>query len=200
MKLQLPLTMLLSLSLLAACNKNDNDKSVNKEESVEVSISQNLDKATEEARNEIINGNISLGDADGKAKKAEITPKGDLLIDGKPVSITAEQRALLVTHRQLLANIAINGMEIGMQAAKLATTAAGEAIKSIFTGDTDQVEKKVEGETNKIEASATALCEQLPLLMESQKTLADSLPEFKPYATMTAKDIDDCHGEVHERK
>ena len=47
----------------------------------------------------------------------------------------------------------------------------------------------------KIEAQAKALYGQLPLLMASQEKLAASLPEFKPYASMTAEDIDDCHSE-----
>lgn len=197
MKLQLPSAFVFSLLLLTACNKQEAGKS-GKEE-VAVSVSSTITQAAEEARKEIRSGNMSLGDHSGKSK-GEITPQGDLLIDGKPATINAEQRQLLVRHRELLANIAISGMEIGMQGVDLAKKAVGESIKGIFTGETEQVEKKVEAEAKKIEASANVLCEQLPILMESEQNLAKLLPEFKPFATMTTKDINDCHGTVVERK
>ena len=176
MKLHLGSTLLVSLVLLTACNKDDTNKSVKQANTT----SGFMANATDEARNKIRTENMSLGSVSGKAK-AEISPQGDLLIDGKPVSVTPEQRQLLIKHRELLANIAISGMEIGMQGVDLAKKAVGESIKGI-------------------EDSANLLCEQLPLLMASQQTLSASLPEFKPYATMTAEDIKDCRGKVVDRK
>ncbi|HPO25428.1 MAG TPA: hypothetical protein PK135_12275, partial [Arenimonas sp.] len=118
------------------------------------------------------------------------------------VTVTTEQRKLLIRHRELLGNVAISGMELGMQGVDLAKKAVGESIKGLFTGESGQVEQKVEAEAKKIEASAKLLCEQLPLLLESQQKLAESLPEFKPYATMTEDDFDDCNrrDKVVERK
>lgn len=199
MKLRYTSAVLLSLLLMAACEKQKTDNTVTVKEDISTSISTTMTKASEEARKEIISGNMSLGGKNGLAK-AEITPKGDLLIDNKPVTITAEQRALLVKHRALLVTLAISGMEIGMQGAELATEAVGEAIKSVFNGDTDQVEKKVEAKAEKIEESARVLCDQLPLLLESQKNLADKLPEFKPYATMTFDDVNDCHTDTVRKR
>ena len=123
MKLHIPSTVLISLALLTACDKSDTDKTVKQETTSEISLSSTMEKAAAEARIEIQNGNMSLGDAEGKAK-AEITPKGDLLIDGKAVVVTQEQRQMLIQHRQLLATIAISGVEIGMKGVDL----AGEAI------------------------------------------------------------------------
>ncbi len=190
MKLQLPSALLLSLLLVTACNKQESDKSVKQEGSE--STSGIMANAMEEASKEIRTGNMSVGDIEGKAK-AEITPQGDLLIDGKPVTITAEQRQMLIMHRQLLVNVAVSGIEIGMQGVDLAKKAVGESIKGIFTGESGPVEKKVEAEAKKIEASAALLCNQLPLLLKSQQKLAEALPEFKPYATMTEDDFDDCN-------
>ncbi len=191
-------TLLLSLALLSACDKPATEKSTETSEAL-ASVSGTMNKAATKAREEISKSNMSVGTLHGKAK-AEITPLGDLLIDSKAVTITPEQRKLLIAHRQILGNIAVAGIEIGIQGVDLAKKAVGESIKGIFNGNTDQVEKKVDAEAKKIEASANVLCEQLPLLMESQQTLAESLPEFKPYATMTKDDIDDCHGKLIERK
>ena len=199
MKLQIPSTILISLALLTACDKSDTDKTVKQETTSEISLSSTMEKAAAEARIEIQNGNMSLGDAKGKAK-AEITPKGDLLIDGKAVVVTQEQRQMLIQHRQLLATIAISGVEIGMKGVDLAGEAIGETVKGIFSGDTESIEKKVEAKAEKIEDSARALCDQLPLLMASQEKLAASLPEFKPYATMTAEDTKDCHTDTINKR
>ncbi len=199
MKLQIPSTILISLALLTACDKSDTDKTVKQETTSEISLSSTMEKAAAEARIEIQNSNMSLGDAEGKAK-AEITPKGDLLINGKAIVVTPEQRQMLIQHRQLLATIAISGVEIGMKGVDLASEAIGETVKGIFSGDTESIEKKVEAKAEKIEDSARALCDQLPLLMASQEKLAASLPEFKPYATMTAEDTKDCHTDTINKR
>lgn len=66
----------------------------------------------------------------------------------------------------------------------------------MLTGNTDQIEQRVEAETGKIEAAALRLCDRLPILLApSQRTLAAALPAFAPYATMTQKDIDECRVE-----
>ena len=123
---------------------------------------------------------------------AEITPQGDLLVEGKPVAINASQRAQLIEYRGHIIAIAEAGMDIGAKGADLATKAVGEAIGAIFSGDKDGVEKRMEAEGQKIKASAMKLCEQLPPMLASQQSLAASLPAFRPYATMTQDDIDEC--------
>lgn len=173
-----------------------------------------VEKEIREAREKLATENISVGsvhvrsgkhggvsvfgDDEGtdKLPKAEITPKGDLLIEGKAVTINAEQRALLMEYRAHVIGIAESGMEIGVQGADLAAKAMGEAFKGIFSGKSEQdIEKSVEAEAAKIKMSAAKLCGRLPGMMASQQKLAATLPEFKPYATMTQDDVDDCFDE-----
>lgn len=199
MKLKFASPLLLSLVLLTACDKTDTEKTVKQDAATETSLGSTMQQAAADVRNEIIKGNMTLDDGVGKAK-AEITPEGDLLIDGKAVTITPEQRRLLINHRALLVKIAISGVEIGLEGVDLAGEAIGETVKGIFSGDTKNIEKKVEAKAEKIEDSARLLCDQLPLLMASQEKLATSLPEFKPYATMTAEDIDNCHKDTVHKK
>jgi hypothetical protein len=171
-----------------------------------------VNKEIQEARKKLATENISLNDGvrvnagkgggvsvfshdDGKdaRPKAEITPKGDLLIDGKAVAINADQRALLLEYRAHIIGIAESGMEIGVQGADLAAKAMGEAFKGIFSGKSEQdIEKTVEAEASNIKMSAAKLCGRLPAMMASQQKLAAALPEFKPYARMTQDDIDEC--------
>lgn len=168
-------------------------------------IGRHVDKAINEARAELRTKNISISDGFNininghriKREKglpdAEITPQGDLVIEGKSVAINASQRAELVEYRGHIIDIADAGMQIGSKGADLAVKAVSEAIGAIFSGDEDGVEKRMEAEAKKIKAVAMQLCNQLPPLLASQDKLAASLPAFKPYATLTQDDIDDCN-------
>ncbi len=126
--------------------------------------------------------------------KAEITPQGDLLVAGKPVAINAAQRQQLLDYRNHIIGIAEAGMAIGAQGIGLASTALRGVGEAIFGGEQGQknYEARMEAEGKKIEAQARLLCNRLPPLLATQNALASSLPEFKPYATMTQADIDDC--------
>ena len=126
--------------------------------------------------------------------KAEISPKGDLLIEGKAVSLDASQRQQLLGYREQVIGIAEAGMDIGSQGADIAGTALQGVAGAIFGGDKGQkdFEAKMEAQGKQIEVQAMKLCTRLPALMASQQALAGALPAFKPYATMTQTEIDDC--------
>lgn len=161
-------------------------------------VSRGIGEAKEKLATENIS--VSSDQADSLAK-AEITPQGDLLIDGRAVQIDAEQRRLLLDYRASIVGIAEAGMDVGVQGADVAMSAMSEALGSVLTGNFDQidrrVEAKVEEQTRKIEASAEKLCGNLPVMFQAQQELAAALPEFKPYATMTQQDVDDCHVVQH---
>lgn len=161
-------------------------------------------RATDEAREKLATGNISLSrglDGTRSARpEAEISPQGDLWIDGNQVAINEAQRKLLLDHRQHLLAIAEAGIAIGIQGADLGMTAATTALKGVLSGNTEDVERQIEAEAQKIEAEAMKICDLLPALMASQQALAASLPELAPYATMDQGDIDDCRSDASERK
>ena len=176
-------------------------------------IGRHVDKALDEARKELAKGNISLSDgfdisingkrvdtgaADAALPKAEITPQGDLLIEGKAVAVTPAQRQELMAYRGRIIGIAEAGMAIGGKGADLAGEALGGVVGAIFGGKDGEkeFEQRMEAQGKKIEAEAMKLCVQLPGLLASQQALAASLPEFKPYARMTQEDIDDCGKDV----
>ena len=161
--------------------------------------------AMNKARAEMETKNIGIGDgmhinvngheinsADGKLPRAEITPQGDLLIEGKAVTVTPAQRALLLKYRGEIIGVASAGMEIGKQGVDIAGKAIGTAVSSIFNGKSDQVERELEAQGERIEAAAMKLCDQLPPMLQTQQELAASLPAFKPYANLEQSDIDDC--------
>lgn len=179
------LTLALALPL-TACGERPQANGA----SAETTIGQKVREATNQARKEMAEGNISISNDSGA--KVEISPTGDLLINGVQVPLDANQRALAMQYRNQVMKVAEAGIEVGVQGANLGVRAAGEAIKGILSGNTDQIEARVNAETAKIEASAKALCEQLPALLAAQQKLAAAIPAYKPYAKMDASDIDKC--------
>lgn len=150
-------------------------------------------KATDEARRKLATENLDVGGDNGNLPRAQISPQGDLLIDGKAVAINDRQRALLLAHRGHIIDIAEAGIAIGVQGADLGMKAASEALKGIFSGDTESIEKRMQAEGKKMEAEAMKLCERMPAMLASQNALAAAVPEFKPYATMDQSDVDNCN-------
>lgn len=164
-------------------------------------IEQSLAEANAEidqAERLIAEENMQL-EADGRPD-AEITPEGDLLIGGKSVALSADQRALLAAHRTQLVGIATEGVQIGRQGVDLAGKAMKSALFAVLTGHEARFERKMEAEASKIEASALKLCDRLPALLASQNAVAEAVPEFKPYARMDQSGIAECARDVADAK
>lgn len=158
-------------------------------------VSRALDRASEKLRTE----NITVSNHDGSdtLPKAQITPQGDFVVGDKTVPVTVAQRKMLLDYRERLMAIATQGIAIGKQGAALGMRAAGDALAGAFSGQSDtQIRQQMEARTSGIKQAAATLCDQLPALLTSQQQLAAALPAFKPYATMTAHDINDCHDNV----
>ncbi len=170
-------------------------------------IGRHVDKALAAASKELATENISIGDgfnmninghkihrSDEGLPKAEITPQGDLLVEGKAVDVTPAQRQQLLAYRSQIIGIAEAGMAIGAKGADIAGEAMNGVVGLIFGGKDGEkaFEQRMEAQGEKIKVEAVKLCAQLPGLLAGQQALAASLPEFKPYARMTQEDIDDC--------
>lgn len=206
---------LASLPLIGACNQQQAttpDKVAKVEtDKPQTLIGKTVAKEIDKARKELATGNIGLnghdvninghhyGRTDDDRPKAEITPQGDLLLDGKAVAVTPQQRAMLLEYRGQIIAIANAGMTLGSKGAELAGKAIGESLGALLSGNTDEIEKRVEAEAGKIEAEARLLCKQMPPMLATQQKLAASLPEFKPYATMTQDDVDDCADDIDHK-
>jgi hypothetical protein len=195
---------------LAGCNQSGQSGSSDVEKTIKEvetqaspsTVSSEIHKALEQAKRDLATKDIDIDHihvghgehrASGSLPKAAITPQGDLLIAGKTVNATPEQHTLLLDYRQQVIGIAEAGIDIGEQGANLGTHAAKEAIWGALTGKSDkEIEAGIKPQTEQIKMAAMKLCKRLPGLLESQQKLAAVMPEFRPYATMTQKDVDDC--------
>ncbi|CAN7288646.1 DUF2884 family protein [Pseudoxanthomonas sp. LjRoot143] len=124
--------------------------------------------------------------------RAEVSAKGDFIVDGKPVPVNDQQRALLVAYHRELGGIADAGIATGKEGAKLAGKAVGAAVRGIFSGDPDRIDREMEAESKKVEAEAMKICDRLPGLYKAQQDLVVALPAFQPYAGMELDDIQEC--------
>jgi hypothetical protein len=178
------------LPALGACSSGTNSSSSSGiAASVDGSISSALDAVQKRLQNEA----ITVSHNTPNLPVAKITPQGDFIVDGKTIAITAAQREALLEYRKQLIAVATQGIAVGKQGAALGLQAASNAIANALAGKSDdEIQKKVEAQTAGIRQAAAKICDRLPALMTSQQKLAAEVPAFKPYATMTQSDIDDC--------
>lgn len=208
---------LILLLPLAACGQSkqadaDNAAQAIKDANEKTSpsmISREIQKAMQEAKQELATKNIDVNgihignhqhNDNDSLPKAEITPRGELLIAGKRVAASPTQQVLLLDYRKQIVGIAEAGMDIGTQGADLGMNAAKAALWGALAGKSDKdIEAAIKPQTEKIEAAALKLCQRMPDLLSKQQKLAAAMPEFKPYATMQQKDVDDCAKEMTDK-
>jgi hypothetical protein len=143
------------------------------------------------ARQKILENNMEIH-GDSGLPKAELTPQGDLLIDGRKIAADAKQHELLLKYRHVLESIAIEGVDVGMQGADLAGKAVSETVSGALSGHADEAKEHVRAEAEQVKNSARDLCKKLPDLLNAQNELAAAMPEFKPYARMTPDKLKKC--------
>jgi hypothetical protein len=186
---------------------------------IRAEVRGDLDEARQEVRADIAqeraeldSGNLSLdslhfGDDDGRGSanrkdrpKGEITPAGDLLIDGQAVAVDAAQRRQLLDYRTQVIEVAKIGLDAGEHAAMLAMDVTDVSLFRLIVGGlTGSLERRIEASVKRdIEPAVLRICRQLPQLRDSQQALAASVPEFRPYATLGQDDVDDCEHDVRD--
>jgi hypothetical protein len=180
---------LLATAVLAACGRETPAESQD-------GFNRIADRAVNEIREEMATENISLGRGHSDLPEAELTPQGDLVIDGKTLVLDPKQRELALAYRRQLTQVAETGARVGIEGAKLASKAMAEAARAMVNGEDRDAEARIEADAAVVRARAKALCEHLPALHAAQQDLAAAVPEFAPYATMDRKEFDDCHAEV----
>lgn len=138
-------------------------------------------EAFAEAREKLRTENLPLGHRDG-LPKAELSPQGDLLIEGNAVPLTEAQREAALAYRNEVLAVAEAGMVMGEKGADIAGDALALAARGLFGGDTSEAEKAIEAKGKAMEDDAQRLCDRIGGLEAAQERLAALVPEFKPYA------------------
>ncbi len=138
-------------------------------------------KAIAEAREKLKHENLTLGN-EVQGPKAELTPEGDLLIAGKPVPMTQEQREAALAYRTELLEITDAGLVMGQQGVELAGEAVSQVVSGLFSGEAEKASAQIEAKGQEIAAAGLALCERLQGFGATQERFAALVPQFAPYA------------------
>lgn len=183
---RLSLLLIVPVLALAACTGGQDDAGPGL-------VARATQEIREEIRKELATENLSLGKGRNGEPRAELSPEGDLLIDGEAVPLDPAQRERVLAYRSELAAVAEAGAEIGLESASLAKEAVGSALQAVASGKSPaSVEEAAKARAAEIEASAKALCDRLPGLYAAQQALVEAVPEFAPYAGMDESDVADC--------
>lgn len=189
---------LLSLPLLACGEAGQHAQHTAAD--IQQQVAEATRHASSEARAAMTTHNLSLHADQPGVPKAEITPKGDLLIDGKAVPLSSEQRTRVLAYREQLLAVTQAGVEIGTDAAAMAGKAATGALATVFGGDHADFEREMDAAGKQIEAKVLVLCDRLPALRQAQDALSGALPAFRPYAGMDENDISECRKDAADAR
>ena len=184
----LPLALL--TVMLAACNADNTAQTVEGiKADVAKDIEANMNKAIAEAKADLTDITVTMQDGG----KATITANGDLSIAGQAVTLSTQQRELTKQYYAATKQIAMQGLEIGKESAKLATQAIGSAIGGIISGKNEaEIEKSVEAKAGNIKLVADRLCASALELQAIEKKLTAALPQFKPEPMTVEQGKDGC--------
>lgn len=182
--------------------------------SIRQEISADLAEARREVRTELaearrkletenleLGDSLRFGDSDkprAKLPKAEITPDGDFLVEGRTVAIDAAQRRDLLAYRGQVLDVARAVIDIGEQTAQAALEAVDRGLFSLmFSALTGSLERRIEKTVmENVGPAVEMICDSLPALYVTQQRLAISLAEFRPYATLEPDSAKDCRREM----
>lgn len=137
--------------------------------------------AMEEARRKLREENLRLG-IEGQTPMAEITPQGELLINGIAIPMTEAQRMAASSYREQVIAVADAGMSMGQDGIAFTGLAVSTKVAGILSGNADAAIARIEAESKNMELAALAVCEQMKGLETAQATLVALVPEFAPYA------------------
>jgi hypothetical protein len=126
---------------------------------------------------------------------ANVTPAGDLSINGKAVTVTADQRDLLKQYYAQVVAIRDDGIATGKAGAAMAGHAIGSVASGLAHGNPDSIGPAIESRAKGVEAKAMVVCNDLAALRTKQDVIASVLPAFKPYATIELNEVSDCRSQ-----
>lgn len=176
--------------MLAACNVENAAQTV---EGIKTEVAKDIEadvnKAVAEAEADLTDITVTMQDG----SKATISANGDLSIAGQAVTLSTQQRELSKQYYDATKQVAIQGLEIGKQSAKLASQAIGSAIGGIINGEEwPEIKRTVATKSDNIKLVADQLCASALELQTIEKKLTAALPQFKPEPIIVEQGKNGC--------
>lgn len=128
----------------------------------------------------------------GGDQRAEIGPDGAIAIDGKSLALSPTQRAAGREFYAQAMGMSRDGAAIGKAGAAMAGQVLSTVAQDLRDGRTDQTGAKVEAQAEQLQEQAMKMCERVDSLRSAQQQLTAQLPQFAPFARITATTGDEC--------
>lgn len=125
--------------------------------------------------------------------EAVVSATGEISIDGRPMALNQAQKDLATRYFAGARTVREDGFATGMAGASTALTAISSVVTGLASGEPDKIGPAVDAKATQVQMQAEKLCRDLGDLAATQNALAASLPEFKPYALIQTKELDECH-------
>jgi hypothetical protein len=155
------------------------------------------DRDLDAASRQLATASVKLSTADHATPQAEITPRGDFVVEGKHVDITPQQREEVLAYRAQYIDIAQQGIAIGHEGVDVGRRAVVPMVfAALFGASEKSIDASMDERLAGVRDATAKLCDRLPALRAAQQRLAADLPEFKPYATLTPKKIGECRNDA----
>lgn len=138
----------------------------------------------------IDNGSVAVH-AQGVAD-AVVDAGGNLTIAGKSVSTSAAQRQLLARYHDSILTLRNAAVAAGKAGIKTAGKAIGSVIAGLASGNPDKIDAQVNAQAGQVAARVAELCGALREIRSTQDAIAAQIEAFRPYATISAEDVDHC--------
>lgn len=123
---------------------------------------------------------------------AILTANGELSIEGKSIPLDATQSQIAARYFASAMALRKDAVKTGAAGASTAATAIASVVEGLASGNPDSIDAKVNASAAKVDAAANKVCADLQALAKAQDDLAAALPPFKPYATIAAREVNDC--------
>ncbi len=137
-------------------------------------------------------GSVLIPLDDDDDKEAAVSSDGSLHIGEKSIDISSAGREALVRYHQNALKVENEGVGLGLAGVDIALGAVGNALHGVFGGDTDKSDKDLEHRGDAMNVRVKRLCGYLGDMRKAQQEAVEAIPEFKPYAVVTEKDVLDC--------
>lgn len=123
---------------------------------------------------------------------AVVSASGELNIGGKAVRLDSAQTQIAMRYFASAMALRDDAVKTGAAGASTAATAIASVAEGLASGHPDSIDAKVDASAAKVEAAADRVCLDVRALRKAQDDLAASVPQFKPYATIDARQASDC--------
>jgi autotransporter translocation and assembly factor TamB len=124
---------------------------------------------------------------------ARVGADGALSIGGTAVAVDAGGRRLLAKYHADADTVSVQARALAKQGVHFALHTVAEVLSGLVTGTVDEAGAEAEAGSHKIEVEARGLCMMLDQWHSDQQAAAVAVPEFRPYASISSKDVSDCY-------